>query len=121
MPDHMKIRGAEQKYVLKKVAEALLPHDIVYRKKMGFPTPLRDWLREPATESLRNGLVSKDAFIAAYVNSDAVRQLLERHQAGLEDGTDRIWRLLNLELWGNLFFGGDKEQALTASARQSAT
>jgi asparagine synthase (glutamine-hydrolysing) len=118
MPDHMKIRGAEQKYVLKKVAEALLPHDIVYRKKMGFPTPLRDWLREAATEPLRR-LVSKDSFLAEYINVDEVRQLLGRHQAGLEDGTDRIWRLLNLEIWGNLFFRGDSEQAVMAFARQS--
>jgi hypothetical protein len=87
---------------------------------MGFPTPLRQWLREPATASLREKLVSKDAFIAEYVNTDQVRQLLGRHQAGLEDGTDRIWRLLNLELWGNLFFRGDKDDLLFASARQSA-
>jgi asparagine synthase (glutamine-hydrolysing) len=110
MPDRMKIRGSEQKYVLKKVAERYLPHDIVYRRKMGFPTPLRQWLREPAT----------DAFIAEYINTDQVRQLLDRHEAGFEDGTDRIWRLLNLELWGNLFFRREKDDLLFASARQSA-
>jgi asparagine synthase (glutamine-hydrolysing) len=119
MPDRMKIRGSEQKYVLKKVAEQYLPHDIVYRRKMGFPTPLRQWLREPATISLRKRLVSKDAFIAAYIDTDQVQQLLGRHEAGLEDGTDRIWRLLNLELWGNLFFRGEKEEMLFASTRQS--
>jgi asparagine synthase (glutamine-hydrolysing) len=114
----MKIRGSEQKYVLKKVAERYLPHDIVYRRKMGFPTPLRQWLREPATESLRKRLVSKDAFIAEYINIEQVRNLLGRHQAGLEDGTDRIWRLVNLELWGNLFFRGESADVLVGDARE---
>jgi asparagine synthase (glutamine-hydrolysing) len=120
MPDHMKIRGTEQKYVLKKVAERYLPHDIVYRRKMGFPTPLRQWLREPATKALRARLASGDAFVANYLNMDEVKRLLTRHEAGLEDGTDRIWRLLNLELWGGLFFRGDKEDMLTARAIEGA-
>ena len=107
MPDRMKIRGSEQKYVLKKAAEAYLPHDIVYRRKMGFPTPLRQWLRDPETRDLRSRLVAKDSFVGAYLNVDRVRELLSRHEAGLEDGTDRIWRLLNLEIWGGLFFGGE--------------
>jgi asparagine synthase (glutamine-hydrolysing) len=116
MPLHMKIRGAEQKYALKKVAEKYLPHDIVYRKKMGFPTPLRDWLRQPATEPLRAHLTAKNSFIGEYLNIEPVRVLLERHQSGLEDGTDRIWRLLNLELWGGMFFKGEKQSMLAAEA-----
>src|SRR5205085_1501267 len=99
MPDHMKNRGTEPKYVPKTVAEAYLPHDIVYRKKMGVPTPLRQWLREPATRDLREKLASDNAFIASYMDMREVRQLLSRHESGLEDGTDRIWRLMNLELW----------------------
>jgi asparagine synthase (glutamine-hydrolysing) len=121
MPNHMKIRGSEQKYVLKKVAEKYLPHDIVYRKKMGFPTPLRDWLRQPATQELRARLTAKSSFVGEFLNVEPVRELLHRHDAGLEDGTDRIWRLLNLELWGGLFFKGEKESLLAAGAsRQPA-
>ncbi len=42
VPDNLKIRDGEGKYILKRAVEDLLPHDIIYRKKMGFPTPLRN-------------------------------------------------------------------------------
>ena len=40
--------AAKQKYILKKAVEDLLPPEIIHRKKMGFPTPMRQWLMEPA-------------------------------------------------------------------------
>ena len=49
VPPHMKLRGKQGKYIMKKAVEDLLPHDIIYRKKMGFPTPITAWLlREEA-------------------------------------------------------------------------
>src|ERR1700691_676033 len=50
IPDSLKIRGATQKYVLKKAVEGLLPAEIIHRKKMGFPTPLRGWLMDPRAD-----------------------------------------------------------------------
>ena len=47
IPNRLKIHGATQKYILKKAVEDLLPRNIVYRKKMGFPTPIRQWLLDP--------------------------------------------------------------------------
>ena len=47
VPDNMKLRGATGKHIFKKAVEDILPHDILYRKKMGFPTPLRSWLLRP--------------------------------------------------------------------------
>ena len=47
VPDRMKLRGGVGKYILKRAVEDILPREIVYRKKMGFPTPLRQWLMEP--------------------------------------------------------------------------
>lgn len=120
LPDRMKIRGAEQKYVLKKAVEDLLPHDIVYRKKMGFPTPLRQWFREPASAAMLDSLLHKDSFLAPRIDLSLVRTLLNRHRAGLEDGTDRLWRLLNLELWGQTFFGSRKDALLEPSAHLAA-
>ncbi len=48
IPDDLKIRGRTQKYILKEAVRDLLPPDIIHRKKMGFPTPLRKWLRRSA-------------------------------------------------------------------------
>jgi len=103
IPDRLKIRGATQKYILKKAVEDLLPHDIIYRKKMGFPTPLRGWLMDPRAEPLYAAIRSPAGLLASLLDMQEVGALIDRHRAGFEDATDRIWRLLNLQLWGDLF------------------
>ena len=105
MPDQMKIRGREQKYVLKKAVAGLLPDEIIYRKKMGFPTPLREWFRDAASDALLGSLIAPDAFISRWVYREEVKSLIEQHRSGFHDATDRLWRLLNLEIWGGMFFG----------------
>lgn len=106
VPGSMKIRGGVQKYILKKAVEDLLPREIVYRRKMGFPTPLRQWLREPLAEPLFAALRDRSGFLASWLDLHAVDSLIERHRSGLEDATDRIWRLVNLQVWGDLFLRG---------------
>ncbi len=104
VPDSLKIRGSEQKYILKRAVEGLLPNDIIYRTKMGFPTPLRDWFRQPKAAPLLNLLLRSKGLVGEYLRPEAVENLVACHRAGHEDATDRLWRLVNLELWGNVFF-----------------
>jgi asparagine synthase (glutamine-hydrolysing) len=110
MPGALKIRGATQKYVLKKAVADLLPPEIVHRKKMGFPTPLRQWLQGPQAEPILAALQDPNSWVAAYINLDQVDRLLELHRSGQIDATDRIWRLLNLQIWGDVFFSGKRER-----------
>lgn len=104
-----KIRNGQSKYVLKKAAEDLLPHDIIYRKKMGFPTPIKKWLREPEAGPVYAVLEKKDGLLASYCDAGYLKNLLSRHRNGSEDATDRIWNLLNLQLWGETFLNGQRE------------
>jgi asparagine synthase (glutamine-hydrolysing) len=113
IPDRLKIRGHVQKYILKAAVSDLLPPGIVHRKKMGFPTPLTQWLRDPRAEPLYAALRSADGLLAAHLDIDQVDALIERHRSGQEDATDRIWRLLNLQLWGDLFLTGRRERVWT--------
>ena len=59
IPDRLKIRGGTQKYILKEAVRDLLPREIVHRKKMGFPTPLRQWLLDARAEPLYAALRSR--------------------------------------------------------------
>ena len=106
VPDRMKLRGGVGKYLLKRAVEDLLPPEIVHRKKMGFPTPLRQWLRGPEAESVYSVLRNSNGLLAAYLDRRALDRLLDLHQRGQEDATDRIWRLWNLQIWGDLFLTG---------------
>ncbi len=122
VPERLKLRDGEGKYILKKAIEDLLPHEIIYRKKMGFPTPIRQWLLDPRSGVLYDTLRAGDGLLAAYVDAAALDGLLERHRRGVEDATDRIWRLLNLQVWGDLFLTGKHEQrweGLMAVARSA--
>jgi asparagine synthase (glutamine-hydrolysing) len=121
IPDRLKIRGHTPKYILKKAVRDLLPRGIVYRKKMGFPTPLSQWLLDPRAEPLYAALRAPDGLLASYLDMSAVESLIHRHRSGLEDATDRIWRLINLQLWGDLFLTGRRDHWWNgAGAREAA-
>ena len=110
VPARLKIRHGVGKYIVKKAVEDLLPKEITYRKKMGFPTPLRQWLLDRRAQGLFEWLRDPNGLVASCVDQAQVEQLLGRQQAGSEDGTDRIWRLLNLQIWGDVFLTGRRER-----------
>jgi asparagine synthase (glutamine-hydrolysing) len=110
IPHHLKIRGATQKYLLKKAVADLLPEGLIHRKKLGFPTPLRSWLRGQSTEWMLDGLRSSDGLLAAFVNRPELDAIIDQHRAGLIDATDRLWRLLNLQIWGDVFLTGNADR-----------
>ena len=109
VPQHMKLRHGEGKYIVKKAIEGIVPHEIIYRKKMGFPTPLRQWLRDPRAGSLFQIMRAKDGLLASYIDPAALDKLLHLQVSGREDATDRVWRLLTLQLWGDMFLTGKRE------------
>jgi asparagine synthase (glutamine-hydrolysing) len=106
VPDRLKIRQGTGKYILKRAIEDLLPREIIYRRKMGFPTPLRTWLADARAGALFTALLEKDGLLAAYVNQEELSSLLGSHCRGEHDRTDCLWRLLNFQIWGDLFFTG---------------
>jgi asparagine synthase (glutamine-hydrolysing) len=106
VPDNLKIRGGVQKYIFKEAVSDLLPASIVHRKKMGFPTPLRQWLRDPGALPLLDSLLEPEGLLASCCDRDAIRQLTADHVVGSHDYTDRIWSLLNLQIWGDTFITG---------------
>jgi asparagine synthase (glutamine-hydrolysing) len=110
---------------MKKAAEDLLPHDIIYRTKMGFPTPLRQWFRDKENDSIISLLLRRKSFLSEYVNLNYVEELVAKQRGGVEDATDRLWRLLNLQVWGEMMFAGRQEKywdglLATAPARVTA-
>ena len=102
LPDAIKL-PAGGKFILKKAVEDLLPRDIVYRPKMGFPTPLPRWLRESRSDPILAYLCDPNGFLASWFDLGKLDQLIQRHRSSAEDATDRLWRLLNLQVWADVF------------------
>ena len=53
-------------------------------------------------QPLFEALEAKDGFLAEYLNVNEISRLLARHRSGQIDATDRIWRLINLQVWGDV-------------------
>jgi asparagine synthase (glutamine-hydrolysing) len=120
-PRQLKLRGGAGKYILKRAVEDLLPPEITHRKKMGFPTPLRQWLLDPRSEALYSMLSDPEGIVRSYIEREQLERLLERHRSGVEDATDQIWRLLNLQVWGDIFLrkNRDPKEGLVRAAAGS--
>jgi asparagine synthase (glutamine-hydrolysing) len=99
IPQSLQLGGFAGKHILKKAVEDLLPHSILYRPKLGFPTPWSRWLAGPQLDVIRNLLLEPRSTERKLFRRAAVERLFEEHRSGYRDHYDRIWRLLNLELW----------------------
>lgn len=99
MPLKLKYRYGRGKRILKEVFGDLLPRSIWRRKKMGFGVPLAHWFRYELREFARDALLDSRSLNRGYFRAEAVRNLLEEHQAGRYDHSYRLWALLVLELW----------------------
>ena len=103
LPPHLKLRHLTRKYLLKKVSRALLPKEIVDRKKQGFPVPISLWFRGEARSFVRDHLSPSAIRRRGLFNVDYVEKLLSQHERGFADHGSRIWALINVELWYSLF------------------
>jgi len=107
VPASVQIRGMSGKRILKKAMEGLLPDSILYRPKLGFPTPWGGWLAGPQSEVIEGMLLDPRSLERGIFKRSAIQQLFREHRAHYRDHTDRIWRLLNLELWHRVCLEGD--------------
>ena len=94
LPVDMKIRGNEGKFLLKKAMEPHLPHEIMYRPKMGFSVPLARWFRGPLKERVRESILGPRLLGTGWFNEPYLRQLVDAHQSGRSDYSSPLWTLL---------------------------
>jgi asparagine synthase (glutamine-hydrolysing) len=114
IPARFSIEGIEGKFILKRAVEDLLPREIVYRKKMGFPTPWDYWLKGPQLEELERVLTGPRSAERGLFQPETVRRLFTEHRAKSRDHGNRIWRLFNFEVWQRVMIDGDSPEANTA-------
>jgi asparagine synthase (glutamine-hydrolysing) len=97
LPPELKLRGGVGKHVLKKALEPDLPHDILYRKKMGFAVPLVRWFRGPLRDRIL-ALPRSEALAATGIfGQQGLERLVRLHVSGRRDFSPTLWSLLMLE------------------------
>lgn len=97
IPTSLKTAEGTTKYVLRKAAEGIIPEHVLNRKKLGFPVPIRHWLKDEmydwAKEIIRNSGTDH------LINKQYVLNLLEEHCQGKLDHSRKIWTVLVFMIW----------------------
>lgn len=93
----LKLNGSMAKYLLKKSMEDHLPHDVLYRKKMGFGVPLANWFRGPLRAELKQRLLNGCIADSNLFNMDTVTKLVDEHLSGMGEHSTPIWTLFMFE------------------------
>ena len=103
IPASHKMRGGELKHLMKAALADLLPHDILYRAKRGFGTPMGAWLKRELRPLLRQLLAPEVVRQRGLFRQQAIEQLMADHESNRADGTDALIALMNLEIWSRVY------------------
>lgn len=113
LPAKMKIRNGLTKHVLREAMANELPEIVKKRtQKLGFSTPMHDWLKAgPVSDRLARILGSDQSQIWEYVDRKKARLLYEEFQSGKRPRLGQVfWKMLNLEIWFQMFIEGRMPQ-----------
>jgi asparagine synthase (glutamine-hydrolysing) len=112
VPAHLKVRGRQLKYILKKVAKNYLPDQLLTRSKQGFSFPLAYWMKGRLGSLLENLFRTSRLAEEGYFDRATMLQMLQQHRGGTVDHNYRLWILLNLELWWKIYIDGTSIEKL---------
>ena len=119
-PSKVKIKGRQLKYILRKFAEKRLPDEITSRSKQGFMFPVAYWFRNELYPFLKDQLENSFFVREGIFNRDQVLQLIEDHRANRIDNHVRLWMLLNMEVWHQLYIDQKDVGSVRENLRRSA-
>lgn len=109
IPVKYKQKGSEGKYIFKKTMEKYLPHDVIYRSKTGFGTPLKSWIHNELKEYI-NSILSEEAMLKRGVfDYNNFQRILLEDKLGSNDYSYAILSVLTIELWFKIFIDNREE------------
>ena len=101
LPRSEKVANGTTKYALRRAMEGIVPEHVINRRKLGFPVPIRHWLRDEMYDWARD--IIRDSQADHLVDLGAVQRLLDAHRSGPVDHSRRVWTLLVFLLWHGIF------------------
>jgi asparagine synthase (glutamine-hydrolysing) len=102
-PRQLKIRKRELKHILRRLGRDYLPPEIVNREKQGFMFPIAYWFRHELHSFLQGYLLDSHFVRQGIFRSETISQLIEDHHRNRIDNHVRLWMLLNLAIWHDLY------------------
>lgn len=97
LPEAMRVRGAQGKWLMKRAMRGTLPDDILYRPKMGFVSPIAQWFRGPLADQARRIASGSALARSGWFNTARLTDIAEAHIAGRADNARLLWQLWMLD------------------------
>jgi asparagine synthase (glutamine-hydrolysing) len=101
IPPEMKTANNTTKYILRKAAEGIVPDHVLHRKKLGFPVPIRHWLKNEMHDWAKTMI--KESETDHLFHKDVLYRLLEEHCANKADHSRKIWTVLVFMIWHQVY------------------
>ena len=103
LPTYAKINQETTKPALRMAAKQVIPNEAYKKKKLGFPVPLREWIRE---DDLYTEIKSKfnSKVASQFFNIKKINKLLENHKSGKKDCYKKVWNIYTFIVWYEQFF-----------------
>ncbi len=97
LPNKLRFKGTQGKWLLKHTMERYLPDDILYRQKQGFVLPIAQWLRGPLAGQARAIGSSARLGRSGWFDTKRLSQIAEAHISGRSDHSRLLWQLIMLD------------------------
>jgi asparagine synthase (glutamine-hydrolysing) len=118
VPAKIKVQNHQPKYLMRKLAADYLPAPILQREKQGFMLPIAYWFRTDLFPMVSQMLEQSYFVRAGWFKKEYIQRLLYEHRTNHYDHHVRLWMLLTLELWHQLYIQGLEQEALTEKLQE---
>ncbi len=100
LPDGFKINGSQTKYLLRKLSEKYLPHELIHQPKRGFEIPLKKWIDNELKDLIHSYIFDPNAYSRNFVKKDFIASVWNRKtRMGDEKRAKIIWTMFALDVW----------------------
>lgn len=112
IPGRVRLHGGTTKALMRDAVRDLVPDPIMNRSKMGFPVPIGDWLAGPFASLVDEYVLGDRARQRGYFEDEALHSMAREHRSGHINHADRLWLLINFEIWQRLFIDGESAESM---------
>ncbi|RPI54613.1 MAG: asparagine synthase (glutamine-hydrolyzing) [Acidobacteria bacterium] len=112
LPSALKVRLWRTKAIFREAVRDTIPREILTRRKMGFPVPVGRWLRHDFWPIVQEFVLGPRAADRGLFDPRALVRMADEHRSGRASHGDRLWLLVNLEIWQRIFCEGEDASAV---------
>ena len=103
LPIDYKVTKENTKVALREAAKEVIPTDAYKKKKLGFPVPIREWMKTPEVSGKIREMFNKD-FTSKFFKVDVINKLLDEHVSSKKDNYRKVWTIYSFLTWYEIYF-----------------